>query len=138
MRNTTIFLSILGALPSSYAWGALGHATVAYVASNFLEPATVTFVQNILGDTSSSYMASVASWADSYRETSAGKFSEPFHFIDAQDSPPKSCDVVYSRDCGQGGCVVAAINNYVSLLLSPLQARSNYRVSDRTGHQYQT
>ncbi|MCJ1410989.1 hypothetical protein MMC19_005077 [Ptychographa xylographoides] len=114
MKNLAIVFSVLSSLPDSYAWGQLGHATIAYIASNFLEPTTVTFAQNILGDTSSSYLANVASWADSYRETSAGKFSEPFHFIDALDSPPKTCDVIYTRDCGSGGCVVSAINNYTT------------------------
>jgi len=52
--------------------------------------------------------------ADSYRYTTAGKFSAPFHYIDALDSPPSSCGVDYTRDCGTGGCVVSAINNYVS------------------------
>ena len=113
MKTTAIFLSVLGALPSTYAWGALGHETVGYVASNFLQPQTVAWAQNILKDTTSSYLANVASWADSYRATTAGKFSAPFHFIDALDNPPSTCGVSYSRDCGKSGCVVSAINNYV-------------------------
>jgi uncharacterized membrane protein YeaQ/YmgE (transglycosylase-associated protein family) len=113
MKTTAIFLSVLGALPSTYAWGALGHETVGYVASNFLQPATVTWAQNILKDSTSSYLANVASWADSYRATTAGRFSAPYHFIDALDNPPSSCSVSYSRDCGTKGCVVSAISNYV-------------------------
>jgi hypothetical protein len=92
---------------------------------------TETFFQKILGDTSSSYLASVSTWvklhlklttvyihltvfqADTYKYTSAGSFSKPYHFIDAQDNPPSSCNVDYSRDCGSTGCVVAAIKNYV-------------------------
>lgn len=62
-------------------------------------------------------MASVATWADSYRYTTAGSFSAPFHYIDAQDSPPDSCGVDYDRDCGTTGCVVAAIQNYTNILL---------------------
>lgn len=112
--KTSIAATLLSALPSAYAWGALGHETVAYVASNFVTAETVTFAQKILGDTSSAYLANVATWADTYRYTSAGKFSEPYHFIDALDDPPTSCNVDYARDCGTGGCVVRAINNYVS------------------------
>ena len=37
-------------------------------------------------------------------------------FVDAEDSPPSSCSVSLSRDCGTGGCVVSAITNYVSFL----------------------
>jgi len=52
------------------AWGAMGHETVAYVAQNFVTDDTKTYFQDILGDTSSSYLASVAPWADTFRYTS--------------------------------------------------------------------
>jgi hypothetical protein len=51
--------------------------------------------------------------ADSYKYTSAGLYSKPSHFIDANDDPPSSCNVNYDGDCGSGGCVVAAIANYI-------------------------
>jgi hypothetical protein len=92
----------------------MGHETVAYIATNFVATTTKTYFQTLLGDTSTDYLASVAAWADSYRSTSAGKFSAPFHYIDAKDNPPSSCGVELSRDCGKGGCVVTAIANYVS------------------------
>ena len=52
--------------------------------------ATTTHFQAILGDTTTDYLASVATYADSYRYTSAGLYSKPFHFIDANDDPPSS------------------------------------------------
>jgi hypothetical protein len=92
---------------------------------------TKTHFQKILGDTTTDYLAAVATYvnsppqkhkiiltqskADTYRYTSAGLYSRPYHFIDAQDNPPSSCGVDYSRDCGKGGCVVSAIKNYVSI-----------------------
>ena len=94
------------------AWGALGHMTVGYIAEDFVSASTAQWAQDTLGISNSSYLASVATWADSYRSTTAGKFSAPFHFIDANDSPPSSCSVDYDRDCGSGGCVVSAIANY--------------------------
>lgn len=66
----------------------------------------------MLGDTSTSYLANIASWADTYRTTTAGKWSAPLHFIDAEDSPPTSCNVNYTRDCGSSGCSISAIANY--------------------------
>jgi hypothetical protein len=66
----------------------------------------------VLGDTSTSYLANIASWADTYRSTTAGKWSAPLHFIDAEDSPPTSCNVNYTRDCGSSGCSISAIANY--------------------------
>lgn len=116
----------LGALPllptGTLAWGAYGHETIAYVASNFVGPSTKSFFQSLLGDTSVNYLASVAAFADSYRSTTAGRFSAPFHFIDARDSPPTACSVNFNRDCGAEGCVISAIANYVggiTLKISP-------------------
>lgn len=113
-------VAILGfaAVQGAHAWGSLGHETVAYVASHYVKTATKNWAQNILGDTSTDYLANVATWADSYRYTTAGKFSAPYHFIDAQDNPPSSCNVDYDRDCTNGACVVAAIANYTSRVQS--------------------
>lgn len=114
LSGVTRTVSILGSLlPSAYAWGGLGHETVAFIASTFVQQRTKDFLQSILSDTSPQYLANVATWADSYRYTKAGRFSEPFHFIDSKDNPPGSCSVAYARDCGSTGCVVEAIQNYV-------------------------
>lgn len=66
----------------------------------------------MLGDTSTSYLANIASWADTYRTTTAGKWSAPLHFIDAEDNPPTNCNVNYTRDCTSSGCSISAIANY--------------------------
>jgi hypothetical protein len=107
-------------LPSTaLAWGNLGHQTIAYVATNFVSPATRTWAQTILNDTSGDYLATVATWADSYRRTAEGAFSAPFHYIDANDSPPETCNVDYDRDCLGEGCIVSAIANYTQRVRSP-------------------
>jgi hypothetical protein len=67
---------------------------------------TVSWAQGVLVNTSTSYLACIAAWADTYRYTATGAFSAPFHFIDAEDSPPLSCNVDYDRDCGAKGCVI--------------------------------
>ncbi|CZS88544.1 hypothetical protein WAI453_010722 [Rhynchosporium graminicola] len=112
-------LTLLSSLPLTLSWGTLGHTTVAYIASNFVEPSTQEFFQRILHNNSDAYLAGVATWADSFRYTAAGRFSAPFHFIDAEDSPPESCGVQYARDCGEQGCIVGAIQNYTRQLLNP-------------------
>lgn len=119
-RTLTIALLASAGLPRAFAWGAMGHEAVAYVATNFVASETKTYFQDLLGDNSSDYLAAVASWADSYRYTKAGKFSAPYHFIDAKDDPPSSCGVSLSQDCGAEGCVVSAIANYVCLPLGDL------------------
>jgi hypothetical protein len=101
----------------AHAWGAMGHEAIAYIAQDFANSQTATFVQTALSDTSTDYMANAATWADSYRYTSAGAWSKPLHFIDANDSPPTSCSVDFTRDCsGKGGCVVSAIANFTAQL----------------------
>lgn len=121
MQVTQVLLSSLSLLPTgAVAWGAYGHETVAYIATNFVSTSTASYFQSLLGDTSANYLASVAAYADSYRATTAGKFSAPFHFVDARDSPPSSCGVDFDRDCGADGCVISAIANYVCLSVTDL------------------
>lgn len=118
VRIRSLVALVAAGAPSAMAWGAMGHETVAYVASNFVKASTKTYFQNLLGDTSGDYLASVASWADSWRYTTEGAFSASFHYIDALDSPPTSCNVDLERDCGDA-CVVSSIANYTSRLLTP-------------------
>jgi hypothetical protein len=107
-------LALLGTtVPVTSAWGGLGHQTVAFVATNFVNTKTSTFFQKILNDTTPHYLANVATWADSYRYTTEGRFSASFHFIDSLDNPPESCGVAFGRDCGLTGCVIGAVKNYV-------------------------
>ncbi|KAJ6001578.1 hypothetical protein N7522_006805 [Penicillium canescens] len=115
-RLTKVALVALGSVTGVSAWGSLGHATVAYVAQNYVTSETASWAQGVLNDSSSSYLASIASWADSYRATTAGKWSSSFHYIDAEDNPPTTCNVDYERDCGSSGCSVSAIANYTQRL----------------------
>ncbi|KAI9853200.1 MAG: hypothetical protein M1838_000056 [Thelocarpon superellum] len=115
MRSALSYLWLpLLSIPASQAWGGMGHETVAFIASSLVTTETAKYCQDLLSDTSSSYLASVAPWADTFRYTKAGRFSAPYHFIDAKDDPPHSCGVDFERDCGKGGCVVQAIQNYTT------------------------
>lgn len=111
---TPLALLTLG-LPSALGWGYMGHEAVAYVATDFVSNATRSYFQALLNDTSDDYLASVAAWADEWKKTDEGAFSYDYHFIDAQDEPPSSCNIDMERDCGDG-CVVDALANYVSLI----------------------
>lgn len=128
-RIVTLTLLSAAALPGAMAWGAMGHETVAYIASNYVSSATKSYFQDLLGDTSADYLASVAAWADSYRYTTAGKFSAPFHYIDANDNPPSSCGVDLDRDCGDEGCIVRALQNYTTILLDQTASSANLQIA---------
>lgn len=95
------------------------HITIAYIASNYVQPQTEAYFQRLLRSDKSDYLASVATWADSIRYTKWGHYTGVYHFIDAKDSPPTSCSVDLARDCKAEGCVVTAIQNYTSQILDP-------------------
>lgn len=114
MKSTLAATAIAATLPRALGWGEVGHAAVAYVATDFVSNSTRSYFQRLLGDTSDAYLANVASWADEWKHTDEGEFSYDFHFIDAHDDPPSSCNVDLERDCGETGCVVSAVANYVS------------------------
>ncbi|KAG8880942.1 hypothetical protein FRB99_004770 [Tulasnella sp. 403] len=109
----TVAVSALTFTIPTNAWGTLGHRTVASVAIQYLKPTTLSAVNAILANdptktTSNPTLIDVATWADSYRYTTAGSFTAPFHYVDANDNPPSSCGVDYARDC-VGGCVISAM-----------------------------
>ncbi|KAL5114539.1 hypothetical protein ACEQ8H_007572 [Pleosporales sp. CAS-2024a] len=118
MASLKTLLPLITVVPAHVnAWGNLGHTTIAYIAQSFVSDATEQYAQKLLGDASDAYLANVATWADTYRATTAGKFSAPYHFLDALDSPPQTCDVDYERDCPKEGCIISAIANYSSRAL---------------------
>lgn len=107
------------AVPEALAWGGFGHITIAYIASNFVQPQTTHYFQTLLRNDTSDYLANVATWADSVRYSKWAQFTGVFHFIDAKDNPPYNCTVDLDRDCKEEGCVVTAIGNYTSQILDP-------------------
>ncbi|KAL7792619.1 phospholipase C/P1 nuclease domain-containing protein [Trichoderma ceciliae] len=117
LSNTVAFSLV--SLPGAMAWGGLGHITTAYIASHFVANSTEAYLKQLLGSHEPDYMAKVASWADSIRYTKWGRFTSTFHFIDAHDNPPESCNVDFERDCKKTGCVITALANYTEQSLDP-------------------
>lgn len=79
MHATQFLLSFLAAAPGALAWGTVGHATVAAIANNYLTTQGKAYVVKKLGQGVS--MESIASWADNFRYTSAGRFSAPYQYV---------------------------------------------------------
>jgi hypothetical protein len=73
MYVSLTLLSLFGT--RAFAWGTLGHETVAYIATGLVKNETKAWAQNILGDTSSSYLANISTWPDTWRRTPEGAFS---------------------------------------------------------------
>ncbi|EGX46300.1 hypothetical protein AOL_s00110g124 [Orbilia oligospora ATCC 24927] len=108
---TTLLLTLP---PTTQAWGFYGHKTVALLASRYFLPETAQFVQTYLYRGQSIMDAAV--WADRYAHIPLGRYSKTWHYIDAQDDPPRVCEVNYNRDCAvsKGGCIVSALVNMTS------------------------
>lgn len=75
---------------------------MANVALQYLKPATLDATNWILYNDS---IVSVATWADTYRYTTAGAFSAPWHYVDANDNPP---DGMSTGDLLSGYCWTAS------------------------------
>ncbi|KAJ3314516.1 hypothetical protein HDV04_006055 [Boothiomyces sp. JEL0838] len=111
----TSALAILFCTKIVLAWGNEGHQIVGSIAQNYLNSNAASHVKSILS-ANQGQMAAVATWADTYKFTSAGAFSKPLHFVDIQDNPPSSCGYDESRDCAQGNCINTAIQTYTGQL----------------------
>ncbi|THH29901.1 hypothetical protein EUX98_g4281 [Antrodiella citrinella] len=117
LSSTAVVCLLLGTRFVS-AWGNLGHQTVGFVAQEFLAPNALAFVQKTLGSTYNFSLGPAATWADEVRSETAFKWSAPFHFVDAEDSAPTSCSVDQQRDCADQQCILSAIANYTTRVVS--------------------
>lgn len=109
---TTLFLSL--SLPyTTQAWGSLGHRTVAYLASLYFTPRSTTFTNHLLNGQD---ISEAALFPDKVRHMPAFAYTAAWHYIDAQDDPPRQCGINVTRDClaADGGCVVSAIANHTA------------------------
>jgi len=111
MHAQHLLLLITLFAPAVLGWGMLGHRTTALLASRFLHKDAAQSIRAILEPQS---MVTASTWADYYSHTAEGRFSAPWHWIDAKDAPPHTCGVDFSRDCGGAGCIVSAIANHTS------------------------
>jgi hypothetical protein len=93
------------------AWGPAGHEITARIAERYLEPRVKERIGVILGGNS---LASVASWADEIR--GSRRNTAPWHYINSPISRP---DVVLSRDCKDGNCVVVKLAEFAAELRDP-------------------
>lgn len=90
-------------------WGALGHRTVAYLAAHYLTPEASTFVADLINHQD---ISEAALWADKIRYIPGFAYSRAWHYIDAQDDPPRQCGLNFTRDCLPAqGCAVSALVN---------------------------
>jgi hypothetical protein len=105
-------VSILcGCLPA-FGWGVEGHSLIARIAWVQLTPAVQAHVSEILGPNVT--MQSIASWADNVRNQR--RETGPWHYIDIPIDKPH---LDMARDCPNGDCVIAKIEEFQKVLKDP-------------------
>jgi len=105
-------LLVLLLAPAVLAWGAIGHTLTAQLAISLLSSDAKKAVDTCVGKTP---LTTVANWADTYRGTSAGSWSAPFHFADVPQQNATS--FLYPAFCpNPPNCVVGAVINYTARL----------------------
>lgn len=114
MTRLTSFIFSLALLISStpaWCWDLNGHQTVALIAQSKLTPEANTIVTRLLAQEPGSTLVSIASWADEYRDSSNTRW----HYV---NFPRNSCHYQAARDCPDGECVVAKIEEFNAVLHS--------------------
>jgi hypothetical protein len=107
---------LLAAPLNAFAWGYEGHWIIAEIAKQFLEPQTAHQVRELLAIENVTTLADVSTWADEIRlqhpETA------PWHNVNIPITLPTGEPAVYdaARDCPQGACVVAKIEQFEHVL----------------------
>lgn len=135
-RHPVLLLLLALLSPAAvWGWGMLGHRTTALLATRFLSRPAGRQIRALLKPQS---LVTASTWADYYAHTPQGRYSAPWHWIDARDSPPHACGIDLSRDCDDGssdssspgrGCIVSAIANHTARVRDPSLPRTERQMS---------
>jgi hypothetical protein len=111
-----IFLALVTFPVPALAWGYEAHRVIAEIAEQFLAPQTAHQVRELLAIENVTTLADVSTWADEIRlqhpETG------PWHYVNIPITLPTGEPAEYDagRDCAQGACVVAKIEQFEHVL----------------------
>ena len=116
-RRSTMAAVALGALivtsspPSARAAGDEANRIVAEIAEQFLEPRAATQVKSLLALEGATQLAAVANWADEAAEHR--RDLQRWHYVEI---PLYSTAYDARRDCRNGACVVAKLEQFAAVL----------------------
>ena len=105
-------LAQLSVVQSTWAYGALGHKTVAALAWQQLTPFAKQNVERILGEGQSAFV-NASTWADEIKSDDRFNYLKPLHYVNL---PKNSKTYVASRDCKKDRCIVEAIKDFSQIL----------------------
>src|SRR5438552_1050104 len=117
LRKSISLLSFfwLSLIPrSSFAFGPVGHETIAYIAQDRLTPNVLQKVNDILGHDDD--LATVSNWADVIRNFQ--EETKPWHFIDLPIRQEVNAGQVMNF-CPNNDCVIAQIQINKGVLTDP-------------------
>jgi nuclease S1 len=129
MRQTSIVL-LLGLLlaitgSEAQAWGRDGHRIVGELAQAALDATAEAAVAELLKGESDPTLAGVSTWADEVRESAPEyRWTVPLHWV---NFVPGNCHYNADKMCGDGRCVVDAIDRFSRELTDPNLSRERRR-----------
>lgn len=99
------------AMPMAMSWGPEGHAIVADIAQAHLDPAAAAEVASLLKQEGLDRLDQISSWADDHRKELPD--TGGWHYVDI---PLKATGYEAGRDCAQGNCAVAKLDETIHVL----------------------
>jgi hypothetical protein len=119
----TFFLTVQLVVPrSAMAWGDNGHIAVAKIADINLTSKAKTEIANLLGPDVHIYDRKIAMFADTFKFTSPGAHTKPWHFVDI---PVTEAKYDSTRDCKNDDCVVFRIDQLTKTLADTTQSKTD-------------
>lgn len=110
---STVVLAGLLSAHSALAWGPEGHQAVGALALDHMDEESRLALEQIFGSNDREMMSQWCNWPDEYRETEAGQWTAPMHYI---NMVPGATEYERERDCPSGMCVTEAIGRYAAEL----------------------
>lgn len=68
------------------------HQQIAYAAEEFLTPLARVVIKQLLEPEYKGSLGRIGAWADGYRKTPEGAYTDTWHYIDPSDNPPAYCN----------------------------------------------
>ena len=96
-------------LKVAFAWGVEGHQVVAQIAQSQLSPKAKSEISKLLMLEPGSSMVSISTWPDEH----ATKVTARWHYV---NFPKETCLYIPERDCPNGECVIAALQQQTQIL----------------------
>ncbi|KAI1177106.1 nuclease P1 [Nemania sp. FL0916] len=118
MRVSQVAVAAGALVAPALAWNQDVHQQIAYAAEEFLTPLTRVIIKQLLEPQYQGSLGRIGGWADDYRKTPEGAYTETWHYIDSSDDPPAYCNVYANRDNTLKGSIVSALTNQTQILKS--------------------